>query len=262
VAIAFVVGAGLGLGLVYGGWGAGSPPVAQNAVAVAAIEPPAASIEPPAASSAPVARPPEPAPPSPEPTQVVIQEQPTQVVVQEMPPLPAAPASDAPPSAAEAPNDLLLPPPPKPPFSQIAASEAPSADVRLASEAEEPRSSSIEEGLGGPFQPLFVKLTASRVAPTHVFLHYPAGAAGAPATAMHLVRHLKAEGFRVEPRAVDFPIPTTSIRYFAVADRGRAESVRASLEGQIPGGAALPILDFTHLEPKPQAGHLEIWLSL
>ena len=113
---------------------------------------------------------------------------------------------------------------------------------------------------GGPFQPLFTKLPALRATDSQVLVHYSADVVGAPATAMHLVRHLKAEGFTVEARAVEFPIPTNSVRYFFEADRERAQTLRSSLEGQMPGGAAMPVMDFTFYEPKPRPGLIEVWL--
>jgi hypothetical protein len=175
---------------------------------------------------------------------------------------PAPAVTEAAPSPAEVTNDLPLPPPPKPAFRQVATAEAAHADEPLANAADDPPSAGLEEGLGGPFQPLFVKLPASRAAPTQVLVHYPASAVGGPATARHLARLLRAQDLTVEARAVEFQIQSSSIHYFAAADRARAEALRASLEGRIPGGAALPVLDFTHTEPKPRAGHLEIWLSL
>jgi uncharacterized membrane protein len=77
---------------------------------------------------------------------------------------------------------------------------------------------------------------------------------------MHLVRHLKAAGFAAEVRAIEFPIPTNSIRYFFDADRAQAEALRGSLEGQLPGDAALTVMDFTSYQPRPQPGLIEIWL--
>jgi hypothetical protein len=77
---------------------------------------------------------------------------------------------------------------------------------------------------------------------------------------MHVVRHLRAEGFTVEAQAVEFPIPTNSIRYFFDTDREQAEALRSSLEGQIPDGAALPVMDFTSYQPRPRPGLIEIWL--
>ena len=54
--------------------------------------------------------------------------------------------------------------------------------------------------------------------------------------------------------------PRNSIRYFFPGDRDEAEALRASLEGQLPGGDALSVMDFSSFEPKPQEGHLEVWL--
>jgi hypothetical protein len=115
-------------------------------------------------------------------------------------------------------------------------------------------------GSGGPFEPV-VEEAGSRPA-LRVSVHYAATAAGAPATAMHLVRHLKAQGFAVEAREVGFPIASDSIRYFFDADREAAEALSSSLAGQVPGGGAPPVVDFTHYEPKPQEGHLELWIGV
>ena len=91
-------------------------------------------------------------------------------------------------------------------------------------------------------------------------MQYVADAAAGPATAMHVVRQLRAAGFSVEARAVPFSIRANSIRYFFPGDRDEAQALRASLEGQLPGGAALSVMDFSSFEPKPQEGHLEVWL--
>ena len=122
------------------------------------------------------------------------------------------------------------------------------------------RAPSEAAGMGGPFEPLFAKLPASQATAGQVLVHYKANAAGGPATAMHLVRELKAAGFSVEARPVQFPIGGNSIRYFFPGDRDQAEALRASLEGQLPGDDALSVMDFSTLEPKPQEGHLEVWL--
>ena len=133
------------------------------------------------------------------------------------------------------------------------------------SPAEEPADDAVSapseaEGTGGPFEPLFAKLPASRATASQVLVHYKANAAGGPATAMHLVRQLEAAGFSVEAQAVQFPIAGNSIRYFFPGDRARAEALRVSLERELPGGAALSVMDFSSFEPKPQEGHLEVWL--
>ena len=82
---------------------------------------------------------------------------------------------------------------------------------------------------------------------------------GAPATALHLVLLLKGAGFAAEARPVAFPIPTHSVRYFFDADRDEAEALSASLQGQIPGATTVPVMDFTHYEPRPRPGLLEVW---
>jgi hypothetical protein len=179
----------------------------------------------------------------------------------------AEPAPVPPPESTRA---LPLPPPPKPDLPRPATGQAPSegqladaadAAVTGASQTEETVDPADDvEGTGGPFEPLFAKLPAWRGTPGQVLLHYTASAAGGPATAMHLVRQLKAAGFSVEARAVQFPIAGNSIRYFFPEDREQAEALRTSLEGQMPGGAPLSVMDFSSFDPKPQEGHLEIWL--
>jgi hypothetical protein len=112
-------------------------------------------------------------------------------------------------------------------------------------------------GAGGPFEPILVKTSISE---PRVFIHYTASAPGSPTTALHLVRRLRAAGFTVEGRAVEFKIPEDSIRYFFDGDRDEAEAVSAQLRGRVPGGT-VPIVDFTSYEPKPRQGHLEVWLG-
>ena len=50
-------------------------------------------------------------------------------------------------------------------------------------------------------------------------------------------------------------------RYFFDSDRDHAQAVSTQLESQLPGGADVPVLDFTGYEPKPRQGHLEVWLG-
>ncbi len=180
----------------------------------------------------------------------------------------AEPASVAPTTTPA--TTLPLPPPRKPELPQAATDQTPSdgqlaGAVDAAALAEQPvdqagSAPSEATGVGGPFEPLFAKLPASQTAADQVLVHYAADSAGGPATAMHLVRELKAAGFSAEARAVQFSIRSNSVRYFFPGDRDQAEALRASLEGQLPGGAELSIMDFSSFEPKPQAGHLEVWL--
>ena len=114
------------------------------------------------------------------------------------------------------------------------------------------------DGAGGPFEPILVKTSISEpqgFRPLHRKRprqprHRPATSSGS----------LRAAGFTVEGRAVEFSIPRASIRYFFDGDRDEAEAVSARLQGQVPGGA-VPIMDFTTYEPKPREGHLEVWLG-
>jgi hypothetical protein len=178
----------------------------------------------------------------------------TEIVRVERPPVPpAAAAEDPPPTAA----DAAQLPPPRPAPRSSSAREGPAAtdpiDQALQTLLAEAR------GAGGPFEPV-VEDAGARPG-LRVSVNYAASAAGGPATAMHLVRHLKAQGFTVEAREVDFAIASDSIRYFFDADRDAAEALSSSLAGQVPGGEAPPVVDFTHYEPKPQEGHLELWIG-
>jgi hypothetical protein len=113
------------------------------------------------------------------------------------------------------------------------------------------------DGEGGPFDPILIKTTISK---PQVFVHYTKSAAGSTATALNVVRQLRAAGFMVEGRAVAIPIPRDSVRYFFDGDRDEAEAVSARLQDQVTGGA-MPIVDFTSYQPKPRQGHLEVWLG-
>jgi hypothetical protein len=189
-------------------------------------------------------------------------------------PASVAPARATVPARAEGPlRAIPLPPPPKPDLPQAATDQAPrdnqpgntTVDAAIVpAGAEETADQAVSaapdgEGTGGPFEPLFAKVPA-QASGGQVLVQYMADAAGGPATAMHVVRQLQAAGFAVEARGVPFSIRANSIRYFFPEDRERAEALRASLEGQLPGDAAPAVMDFSSFEPKPQEGHLEVWL--
>jgi hypothetical protein len=190
-------------------------------------------------------------------------------------PTSVAPTGTAAPPGAGAPlRAIPLPPPPKPVLPQAATDQAPrdnqvgdaTVDAAIvpagaAERVDQAVSAPPEgEGTGGPFEPLFGKAPAAQASGGQVLVQYMADAAGGPATAMHVVRQLEAAGFSVEARGVPFSIRASSIRYFFPEDRDRAEALRASLEGQLPGDAAPSVMDFSSFEPKPQEGHLEVWL--
>jgi hypothetical protein len=213
---------GSSLGLLLAGWNFELPSLPTGTAA----SPP----EPVAESEAPTA--------SPAPPPI------TEIVRVERAPVPPAATAEHPPPTATGAAPL---PPPRPAPRSSSAGEGASA------------TGPIDQALETLLEPV-VEEVGSRPA-LRVFVHYAATAAGGPATAMHLVRHLKAQGFAVEAREVDFPIASYSIRYFFAADRDAAEVLSASLEGQVPGGGAPPVVDFTHSEPKPQEGHLELWIG-
>lgn len=178
----------------------------------------------------------------------------TEIVRVERAPVPPAAIAEDPLTATDA---VLLPPPPRPAPRSSSAGEAPSATDPI----DQALQTLLAEagGAGGSFEP--VVADAGARSGLRVSVNYAASAAGGPALAMHLVRHLKAQGFAVEAREVDFAIASASIRYFFDADRDAAEALSSSLAGQIPGGEAPPVVDFTHYEPKPQEGHLELWIG-
>jgi hypothetical protein len=168
-----------------------------------------------------------------------------------------APAPGAPFSTSAPP----LPSPPKPALGQSAAGEATPIERQVADAVDDAAATLLDaEGAGGPFEPLFAKVPPPGTTQTQVFVHYTASAVGAPAIAMHLVRHLRAGGFAADAQPVDFTIRTNSVRYFFEADREQAETLRSILAGQIPDDAALSVMDFTSYEPKPQTGLIELWL--
>ena len=189
-------------------------------------------------------------------------------------PLPAPPRTERTPDPAT--SDLPLPPPPKPaPWSSMSR-ETSSASDRIESEVDTPAVAAIADdgavddavdaaavalieadGAGGTFEPILVKTSISE---PRVFVHYAENAPGGPASALQLARYLREAGFAVESVAVEFPISTHSVRYFFDSDRDDAQAVSARLQGQMPGGAAVPVVDFTDYRPRPRPGHLEIWL--
>jgi hypothetical protein len=236
-AVVLLVGSGLGVLLV--GWQLELPSLPTGTAAPP--EPVAESEPPPAVASTSEAPPPI-----------------AEVTRVEPAPMPPAPAIERSPPDAAAIGGMPLPPPPKPaPWSSVAAEGPTTTDDAV----EDALDALLREtdGSGGPFEPLDEE--EAPLAAIRVFVHYTASAAGEEATARHLARHLEAKGFAVEAREVNFPIDFDSIRYFFPADRNDAEALSASLEGQVPGGAAPPVLDFTDYEPKPSPGYLELWIG-
>jgi hypothetical protein len=244
VASVVVLLVGSGLGIMPAGWQIELP---SRPIGTAAPPPPAAESE--AAPAAPRAPP-------------TI----TEILRVERPPTPPAA------TAARRPSDLTAtgeprPPPPKPTPSSSVPGEA-----LATTEAVDHTVETLLREAGGPGSPLEpLGERADPLAATRVFVHYTASAAGAPAKAMHLVRHLKVEGFAAEAREVGQAIESDCIRYFFAADRDQAEALRSSLEGQVPGGGAPRVLDFTRFDPKawsstpatttgPTQGHIELWI--
>jgi hypothetical protein len=261
-AIVFVALAGFGFGMLSD---SAAPEKSTPVQDMAAPAPAAAESSPPSATQTP--------PPLDELVTVRVAPPPGDALAE---PASVAPTSAVPPDSVVVPTRALpLPPPPKPDLPQAATEDQAPRDRQLGDAtadaaivpalADEPvdhaaSAPSEADGTRGPFEPLFAKLPASPAASGQVLVQYMADAAGGPAIAMHIVRQLKAAGFSVEARAVPFSIRANSIRYFFPGDRDQAEALRASLEGQVPGTGALAVMDFSSFEPKPQEGHLEVWL--
>lgn len=99
---------------------------------------------------------------------------------------------------------------------------------------------------------------------TRVFVHhFTADEAGA-AMAVRLAERLRSQGIEVAAiRRVPFGIPAASVRYFYPADRDAAQRL-VGLAGPLltAGGRASPRLpgDFTHYQPKPRPGTVEVWI--
>jgi hypothetical protein len=188
-------------------------------------------------------------------------------------PLPAPPGVEEPPPDP-ATSDMPLPPPPKPaPWASLsreasgasdriesavdAAAVAPPAAAGAVNGAVEDAAVAVREtdGAGGSFEPILIKSSASE---PRVFVHYTEGA---PRSTTAVIRQLRAAGFNVEERPVGVSIAENSIRYFFSGDRDQAEALSTQLRSQLPGDAAVPIVDLTSYEPKPRRGHLEVWLG-
>jgi hypothetical protein len=96
-----------------------------------------------------------------------------------------------------------------------------------------------------------------------VFIHHVAGHREDALLAQRLAEYLRRRGFTVaEIRPVHFDISVPSVRYFFKEDRSGSERLinelgRFSQEaGRMPDHAS----DFTHFQPKPRRGNVEIWL--
>jgi hypothetical protein len=97
-----------------------------------------------------------------------------------------------------------------------------------------------------------------------VFIHHAAGSHGDAALAQQLADHLRRQGFVVaDVRAVDFVIGKPGVRYFFEGDRNASERLVDEL-GRFFEQTALrapdQASDFTHFEPKPRPGNVEVWL--
>jgi hypothetical protein len=149
-------------------------------------------------------------------------------------PLPAAP----PPPARAAPAEVASPP----------AIAVPAAAPPLPPAAKPlPGNAARQLEPGGP-------------SPVRVFIHHAAGSGPGAAAAQSFAEDLRRAGFTVAGiRPVPFAIRAGSVRYYFDHDRAAARALAADYGGA--EGRPLPPQDFSHYEPKPSPGTVEVWIA-
>ena len=123
-----------------------------------------------------------------------------------------------------------------------------------------PRPMTRAEGLK-PRSEVKVASTDPTVAPTgtrnRIVVHFNPDQA--PTAAQLAATLLRLNGYEtVELRAVDFDVPESSTRFFHAEDGETAEEVRALLS---PNLYRINQRDFTHYQPRPSAGLVEVWIA-
>lgn len=106
------------------------------------------------------------------------------------------------------------------------------------------------------------KAAATVSGATRVFIHHTVGSDPDAATSQAVAERLRGQGFAVVAiRPVPFAIRRGSVRYYFERDRGAARQL-AALAGPLaePGGPRPP-LDFSHYQPKPSPGTVEVWIE-
>lgn len=97
-----------------------------------------------------------------------------------------------------------------------------------------------------------------------VFIHHTAADRTGAALAAQLADQLRREGYpTVVTRQVRFRVTAPGVRYFFAADREAAgRLLRTSTRFVAPRAGQAPAApgDFTHVQPKPRAGTLEVWI--
>jgi hypothetical protein len=97
-----------------------------------------------------------------------------------------------------------------------------------------------------------------------VFIHHTAGGALDTMLAQRVAGYLNREGVPVvDIRPVRMEIRSGSIRYFRADDAPAAREIGDAMGGLFADNPVLAprrVLDFTHYEPKPRPGTVEIWL--
>jgi hypothetical protein len=95
-----------------------------------------------------------------------------------------------------------------------------------------------------------------------VFIHYSAGDPLSEQRAQRLAALLRDQDFAVVAvRSVPFGIERPSVRYFFDENRPTADRL-AQLSSLVlpPAARGRGPTDFTHFNPKPQPGTVEVWL--
>jgi hypothetical protein len=97
-----------------------------------------------------------------------------------------------------------------------------------------------------------------------IFIHHVKGRSRDAALAQRLADRLRSQGFTVaDIRPVDFAIGKPSVRYFFEQDHDGSERLVEALGRyfkRAPFLAPEHASDFTHFEPKPRPGNVEVWL--
>jgi hypothetical protein len=97
-----------------------------------------------------------------------------------------------------------------------------------------------------------------------IFIHHAGSDVASAALAHQLASHLRRQGFAVaDIRTVDFRIEKPSVRYFFGADRNESEQlveVVQRFSDDARSRSPQRATDFTHYNPKPRPGNVEVWL--
>ena len=181
------------------------------------------------------------------------------------PPRVAEPAPGAKPQSWVAPPVAMAPPTPAPvldmPKAVVPPAPAPPPAVPIPVERprhEVPPQATNDRVAAEPFA-VPPPLEADAAVPVRVFIHYTEGSPADRAMAENIAERLAGQGIAVVAiRPVPFAIRAANVRYFFSGDREVASRLARTHGGLI--GGRVRTADFTHYEPKPAVGTVEIWL--